>query len=377
MDLEAVPGAEVAPVGLDLPAVALDVDPGVGPGHVGADEVVAADHPGGGPLLEVDALGGHLGADPVVEDPVAVAAVGLAAAVLAPVAVGAADVQTLAVPGLAQAGVVDQVAPDQVVGREGAQVDALVPDVVDVDALDDVVGRPVGHDALLAVGDAEAAEGPVVGPVQVEHVALLQGVAPQHRPARPAQRDPLAGRARAAQGELALVDAVGQADALALGGLVQGPLELLGVADVDGRAGLAVLALVAGGLRAASTPARADRRVLTLVPMVGTGAVAGPAAGAAAERGAPPGPSLTTRANDSATRPVTARAAAARAARPGRVGCSDIDPPDGRGLVPAPHPPAVPQAQGQGHGGHGQDQQPEQRRGVEPEEVAQLVGRGQ
>src|SRR5829696_1834618 len=135
--------------------------------------------------------------------------------------------------------------------------------------------------------------------------------------------------------------------------------------------------LPAAGSRAASTPARADRRVLTLVPMVGTGAVAGPAAGAAAERGAPPGPSLTTRANDSATRPVTARAAAARAARPGRVGCSDIDPPDGRGLVPAPHPPAVPQAQGQGHGGHGQDQQPEQRRGVEPEEVAQLVGRGQ
>jgi hypothetical protein len=112
-------------------------------------------------------------------------------------------------------------------------VDALVTDVVDGHVLDDVVVGLVGHDALLAVGDGEPAERPVVGAVQVEHVPLLEGVAPQHRPARPAQRDPLAGRARAAQDELALVDAVGQLDALAPGGLVEGPLELPGRADGD------------------------------------------------------------------------------------------------------------------------------------------------
>src|ERR687897_2164343 len=106
VDLEAVLGAEAPPVPLDRPGVALDVDPGVGPGHVPAGEDVAADRPGAGPLLEVDALGGDLGADPVAEDPVAVAPVGLAAAVLAPVAVGAAHVDALAVPGLAQDGVV-------------------------------------------------------------------------------------------------------------------------------------------------------------------------------------------------------------------------------------------------------------------------------
>ena len=99
--LEAVLGAQASPVGLDLPGVALDVDPGIGPGQVLPEEGVAADQPGAGPLLEVDALGGDVGADPVAEDPVAVAAVGLAAAVPAPVAVGAADIHALAVLGLA------------------------------------------------------------------------------------------------------------------------------------------------------------------------------------------------------------------------------------------------------------------------------------
>src|SRR5918994_4479321 len=111
-------------------------------------------------------------------------------------------------------------------------------------------------------------------------------------------------------------------------------------------------ALPAGATRAWSTPA--DRRVLTLVPMVGTGAVVGPAGDTTAERGAWPGPSLATSASDPTTRPATARAAAARAARRrrGRVGCSGIGPPGRGGLVPAPHPPPVPQAQGQQQGGH-------------------------
>src|ERR687898_2429211 len=69
---------------------------------------------------------------------------------------------------------------------------------------------------------------------------------PQHRPARPAERDPLAGRARAAQHELALVDAVGQLDALAPDGLVEGPLELPGRADGD-RPPRSPLALAPGG----------------------------------------------------------------------------------------------------------------------------------
>src|SRR5918999_3234167 len=71
--------------------------------------------------------------------------------------------------------------------------------------------------------------------------------------------------------------------------------------------------LPAAGWRAVSTPARVERRVLALVPMVGTGAVAGPAGGATAERGLCPEPSLVARAKEATTRPVTATAAAARA----------------------------------------------------------------
>src|SRR5215217_8579111 len=133
-----------------------------------------------------------------------------------------------------------------------------------------------------------------------------------------------------------------------------------------------------------STPARVVRRVLRLVPMVGTGTVVGPPGGTTAERGTWPAESLATRVNDPTTRPATARAAAARAARrrahgpglSGRLGCSGIGPPGRGGPVPAPHPPPVPQAQGQRHGRHQQHQRPQQGRGMEPEEVAGLVEGG-
>ena len=99
------------------PAVALDVDPGVGvAAHAGAVEGVVGDDAAGGALLDVDRLGGGRRVMVLADDDVAVAAVGLAAGDVAPVALRAADVDALAELLPAQPGVGDGEAADHVAG---------------------------------------------------------------------------------------------------------------------------------------------------------------------------------------------------------------------------------------------------------------------
>ena len=83
MGLEAVERGVVAGVVGDQPAVALDVDPGVGAGKGCSVEGVADEPARGRAFLDVDALGGRR-TDVVVADQVVVAAVRRAVAVLAP-----------------------------------------------------------------------------------------------------------------------------------------------------------------------------------------------------------------------------------------------------------------------------------------------------
>jgi hypothetical protein len=148
-------GAAVAP---DGPVVALDVDPGVALGHACAGERVVGQGAAGGALLDVHRLRGRLG-DVVVAHQVVVAAVRVAAADVAPVALGGADVDALAVLRLAPAGVSHRRALDDVVGAVGAQVDGLVTDAADGDAVDQVPDGTVGHQALLPAPDGEPEDG--------------------------------------------------------------------------------------------------------------------------------------------------------------------------------------------------------------------------
>src|SRR4029453_18907421 len=157
MGLEAVQLGVAALVALDQPAVALDVDPRVGvrAAELRAVEDVVQHLAAGRALFDVDALRRRVG-DRVALDGVAVAVFRLATADGAPVRFRGTDVNALAEGVPPVAGVAHGVAAHHIVGAEVAQVDALVADLLHGQALDESALDVVGHEALLAVAEAQA-----------------------------------------------------------------------------------------------------------------------------------------------------------------------------------------------------------------------------
>src|SRR5205814_1415153 len=224
-------GVAAVVAGHGVPA-ALHVDPGVGevlPGDTPAVEGVAGHDAVHRALLDVDLLGRHVRPEVVVQDLVAVAAIRTCTGVLAvlrPVALRGTEVQPFAEPGRRQPGVVHRGVLQHVVRAGRAEVHALVADAVHLQTVEDVVGGPVEHDALVRAGDREAGQAPVRDPVEVQpepavgdparrgryvRVAASMGVG-QCGAGRTGQRDRRARRTAGGGVEGDVVDTGGQAD---------------------------------------------------------------------------------------------------------------------------------------------------------------------
>ena len=126
------------------------------------------------------------------------------------------DVDTLAVLGAVAAGVVDEGVAEHAVAGALAEVDALVADVVHLDAVDHRADRAVEHDALRGVGDGDPLDPPVVAG-DVQPVVAARVLRPQDGVPGAAQRDRrrLGARGRRHQPLVGQVLAVGNGEHVA------------------------------------------------------------------------------------------------------------------------------------------------------------------
>src|SRR5271166_1001213 len=181
MYFEAIVDAVDARVVFDRPAVALDIDPALGRGrhHAGAVELVPDDCAARRAFLDVDILRSGLG-NVVVRQHIVVTCIRLAAGVPAPVLVRRPYIKAFTEEGLQQSS-----SPNHAFGHHGmcgerSQMNALLADRMNEQAIDEDVRHPVGHDALLPTFYRETKQPPPGGPVHVQHIALVNAVALQH-----------------------------------------------------------------------------------------------------------------------------------------------------------------------------------------------------